>query len=266
MAWNTKQIVQHTEAAKKLCEVKNAALQFISEHTKNVSEQDVIDEIKKLYKKFGLINDHKKEFCIVAFAEHTKEVHYFPTKKTNSKLTSGSLILIDLWARLNTKDAPYADITWMAFYTGSQHKKTTKNTVSDIQKKVPKKIQQTWNILYASREKAISTIQEYVQHKKLPRGVDIDRASHDIIGNAKLAEGIKHTIGHSLGTKHPHGEIPGINWREYSSLIKNMGYTIEPGIYLEKEKFGMRTEIDFYINKNLEIVVTTDEQKEITLL
>ena len=35
---------------------------------------------------------------------------------TNSKIIEdGDLIMIDIWARLNTEGAPFADITWMAY-------------------------------------------------------------------------------------------------------------------------------------------------------
>ena len=98
----------------------------------------------------------------------------------------------------------------------------------------------------------------------MPRGLDIDRVSHDIIGEASFGNSIRHTIGHSLGLKHPHGDIPGINWREYSPILKNVGYTIEPGMYFTD--IGMRTEIDFYISDQKEIVVTTPIQKDIDII
>jgi Xaa-Pro aminopeptidase len=41
-----------------------------------------------------------------------------------------------------------------------------------------------------------------------------------------------------------------------------VGYTIEPGIYL-KNKFGVRSEIDFYINEKNRVVITTKVQREI---
>lgn len=94
-----------------------------------------------------------------------------------------------------------------------------------------------------------------------PRGLDLDRKAHDCLGEAGFGEGIKHTIGHSLGFDSPHGKLPGINWREYSFLLKNIGYTIEPGVYLQK--FGLRSEIDFYIDEKNTVIVTTPIQKEI---
>jgi Xaa-Pro aminopeptidase len=224
-------------------------------------ERDGLDFIRKAYKKHGLVNDHKKEFAIVAFGKNTKEVHYFPLKPLRSKglgdhlknglakgkgtkLVPNTLILLDIWARLDKKNAPYADMTWMFLYG----------------KKVPADILQKWNILKKARDAAIN----YVQKHKLPRGLDIDRAAHDVIGNAGFGSSIKHTVGHSLGFDSPHGKLPGINWREYSPILKNVGYTIEPGMYFKD--FGMRTEIDFYISNKNGVVITTPLQSEISAI
>lgn len=39
--------------------------------------------------------------------------------------------------------------------------------------------------------------------------------------------------------------------------MMDLGYTIEPGLYFENG-FGVRDEIDFYINDNFELVITTN--------
>ncbi len=246
--WTAKQINQHKEAGTKLALIKEEFKQFLAEPKTALTELDCVTFIKKSYAKHGLINDSKKEFAIVAFGKHTNQVHYFPTQETNKKLTPNTLILLDIWARLNKKNAPYADVTFM-FYFG---------------KKVSKQIQKTWEVLTQARDIAVEYIKKELKKAKIPRGLDIDRVAHDIIGEAGLGQGIKHTIGHSLGFESPHGKLPGINWREYSLLQKNVGYTIEPGIYLEK--FGMRSEIDFYIDQEDNVVITTPLQTDIFML
>ena len=45
----------------------------------------------------------------------------------------------------------------------------------------------------------------------------------------------------------------------------NIGYTIEPGVYLAG-KFGARSEINFYIDKNWQLVITTPVQKKLDLI
>lgn len=263
-SWTQKQIKQHEIAGQKLSLIKDEFHSYILQNarmSKEITEKKCVEFIKNAYKKHGLANDHKKEFAIVAFGTNTKEVHYFP-KAQSQKLKPESLILLDIWARLSSpdgsayggqarldvNDAPYADTTFM-FYHG--------NTI-------PKEIQKTWEVLTKSRDNAINYIKKEVKKGKLPRGLDIDRMAHDHIGNNKLGHAIKHTIGHSLGFDSPHGKLPGINWREYSPIMKNVGYTIEPGIYLAN--WGMRTEIDFYINDKNEMIITTPIQSKIEII
>lgn len=241
-SFSSQQIVDHTKAAKLLGIIKD---EFCSHIRRNpsISERDGLDFIKKAYKRQGLVNDNKKEFGIVAFGKNTKEVHYFPKAK-GAKLKPNTLILVDIWARLDKKNAPYADMTWM-FYFGNL---------------IPKDIQKKWKVLAKARDTAI----EYVRKHKLPRGLDIDRAAHDVIGKAGYGNAIKHTVGHSLGFDSPHGKLPGINWKEYSPLLHSVGYTIEPGMYFDN--FGIRTEIDFYISKGGKIIITTPVQMNIDII
>lgn len=241
--WTKSQIENHEEAARKLGLIKDEFYSYILENCR-IFERDGIDFIKKAYKKHRLLNDDRKQFCIVALARNTSDFHYF-VKGKGTRLEPNTLIMLDIWARLSKEDAPYADMTWM-FWLG---------------KKVPKDVQNKWEVLKKARDAAL----EFVRKHKLPRGLDIDRVAHDVIGNAKYGSAIRHTIGHSLGLDHPHGKLPGINWREYSRLQKNIGYTIEPGMYF-KDKYGMRTEIDFYIPKDNEVIVTTPIQKDIDIV
>ena len=71
-----------------------------------------------------------------------------------------------------------------------------------------------------------------------------------------------HNTGHSLGMSKAHGRNGRLGHKYNKDLIRNMGYTIEPGIYF-KNKFGIRSEIDFYISSNMKLVITTDVQKNI---
>jgi Xaa-Pro aminopeptidase len=259
-SWTQKQIKQHEVAGERLGLIKDEFRDFVLEKIKtkqDIYEKDCVEFIKKSYKKHGLVNDDKKEFGIVAFRENTKEVHYFPKAKS-SKLEADSLILLDIWARLDQKAAPYADTTFMFFYPRVEGRKLK------VDRRLPKEIQNTWEVLVKSRDTAINYIKKEIKKGLMPRGIDIDRVAHDVIGNSGLGRGIKHTIGHSLGFDSPHGKLPGIHWKQYSPILHNVGYTIEPGIYLEK--FGLRSELDFYVNDKNKIVITTEVQKTIEVI
>ena len=259
--WSKKKIKKHREAAQKLGLIKDEMVGFL-QTSKGVTETDALIFVEKAYKRHGLVNDHKKEFAIVAFGKNTSQVHYFPKALPRrqagkgQKLKANNLILIDIWARLPKRNAPYADMTWM-FYKGEGGK-------SKVEGRIPKKIQEKWRILTYSRTSTLRYLEKCLRKGKLPRGVGLDRTAHDVIGKAGYGSAIKHTIGHSLGFGHPHGKLPGINWKEYSPLQKNVGYTIEPGMYFKD--FGMRTEIDFYISSKNKIVITTPVQKDIDII
>lgn len=263
--WNKKQIKQHEIAGEKLTLIKSEFAQFLAQQNHRaktaVSETDCIKFIKQAYKKHGLVNDAPKESCIVAFGKNTNQVHYFASTSKPYHLSSNTLVLLDVWARLDEKGAPYADATFV-FYIKSKSK--GQNSKLKVKDQKFEEYQKVWKVLSSARDSAIEYIKKEVKKGKIPRGLDIDRVSHDIIGEAGFGRGIKHTIGHSLGTDGPHGTFPGINWREYAPLLRNVGYTIEPGIYLED--FGMRSEVDFYINDNNQVIITTPLQGEIEIL
>ena len=74
-----------------------------------------------------------------------------------------------------------------------------------------------------------------------------------------------HGLGHELGFKSPHGIGRPISPKNPFPIKKNMGYTIEPGAYIAG-KFGVRSEINFYINKKNQVVLTTKLQKNLIKL
>src|SRR3989344_3878610 len=95
----------HTGAAQLLDRVKNEIINFIRTNP-GTSELKVQKFILKKFKEYKLINEIAKP--IVAFRQNTSFVHYYPSRKTNKKLVPGSLVLIDIWARLDQKGMPYA--------------------------------------------------------------------------------------------------------------------------------------------------------------
>lgn len=111
MAWTRRQILEHKEAVKRLYKIRN---EVFARLVPGVSEKDLQKFVLKQFKKYGLKT--APQTPIVAFRENTSFVHYYPTVKNSKKLKTNSLILLDIWARLNKKSAPFADVTFMAFY------------------------------------------------------------------------------------------------------------------------------------------------------
>lgn len=243
--WSKQQIEFHKTAAQILCKIKDLTIDYIEE-SKKISEFDVQQFILKKFKEFGLKTD--KNPPIVAFAKNTSKVHYFPNKKSNY-LKNRDLILLDLWGKLKYSKAPFADITWMA-YKGDH---------------IPNEIQQIWNVVLKVRKQSILRIKRWIKSGSIPSGNEINQMTRKIMNQNGFGEIDNYYTGHSLGVSSAHGKKANISLSNKKSLSKNQGYTIEPGIYI-KNKFGVRSEVNFFISNNNEIILTTSLQNKITKL
>lgn len=241
MAWTNKQISDHTEAVKRLYKIRDEVIERL---TDGVSEKDLQKYILKQFKKYGLKT--APQTPIVAFRENTSFVHYYPTTKKSKKLRQNSLILLDIWASLNKKGAPFADVTFMAFRGN----------------KMPKAQAKLVKTVFTARDKTLNYVKTEIKKDKLPNGTKIDAVARKFIESRGYKNKFPHSLGHALGFNHPHGTEPALSPRGGSKIEKNLGYTIEPGVYIPN-KFGARSEINFYVNNKNRVVVTTPIQKKI---
>src|SRR2546430_16638924 len=66
--------------------------------------------------------------------------HYMPTATENRPIRPGEMVLLDLWGKLDTTGAVFADITWVG-YTGAQP---------------PEKFVKVFNVVAAARDAAVA--------------------------------------------------------------------------------------------------------------
>ena len=240
------EIKNHKIAAEKLWLVNQKTFQFIKKNINKVSEYDVCRFIISEFKKQGMITDKGKPVQIIAVNENTATVHYFPSKRESKIIKKNNLILIDTWAKLKEKEAPFADITWMV-YSG---------------KNVPKEIQIIFNKVIKARNFALKFIKKNLKNKQFPRTKNIDRAVRDYFKKFGLEKYFPHGLGHSLGFSECHGKYFRFGKKSKAKLKPNIPFTIEPGLYF-KNKFGVRSEIDCYITEDFKIVITSKVQQRI---
>ncbi len=240
--WTDEQIKDHKTAAELLIKVKNITFSYIR-NNRTVSEYDTHQFILKKFKEFDLITD--KDPPIVAFNTNSATPEFYP-KIDSERLKPDTFILIDIWAKLNKKNAPFADITWVAYYGDN----------------IPKKVQNVFNVVLKARDSTLNFVKQGAKEGKIPTGKEVDKVARDIIEKEGFNGKFLHGTGHSIGTTSPHGNRGNLNTKGKKRLSINLGYTIEPGIYLENE-FGVRSEMDFYINKKNKLVLTTPIQKNI---
>lgn len=243
--WSKSVIQNHLKACELLDKIKDSVFNFIKNNP-SISEHEVQGFIYEEFKKNNLIASKPHNQMIVGFNESASSPHYYPKSENPKNLQPNTLILIDIWARLKQRQAPFSDITWIAYYG----------------KEIPEEIQKVWNIVKNARDSCVEFIKTELKKGNFPTGKEIDDAARKIIGDTGYKENILHNTGHSIGFNSPHGTEKGLSQKNPNKIVKNLGYTIEPGIYL-KDKFGIRSEIDFYINDALEVIITTPVQKEI---
>jgi len=257
MSWTKKQIKQHKRAAEALNEIIKKIIEFIKNNP-DITDVETRQFISRQYKKYYLISDKQKS--IVAFGSDTSNVHYYAERPR--RLKQGDLIMVDIWAKLAKIGAPFADITWMLYYG----------------RKPLKQYADAFKIVVQSRDKAISFIKSNLKNKITPTGKEVDAVVRNYLEKHGHGEKFLHGTGHSLGLTSAHGNRTRISRKGKQPLPLNVGYTIEPGIYF-KNKFGIRSEIDFYINspreirlrrskaisrgKNYKLIITTKVQNKI---
>lgn len=244
MGWDQRTINNHLKAAKRLEEVVFKSSAFIKKGS--ATEYGVQQYILKLFKAKRM--DHGGLMPIVAFGKNTSFVHYFPSQYSR-RLKNNTLILIDVFGKLKAGNSPFADITWMLHYG----------------KNVGARVNKIFNLVLESRDLAVKCLKNSLLKGRIPTGADLDKIARNHLDKSGYAKNFLHSLGHPLGFSSPHGKEAGLRRSNFRPLKKNLGYTIEPGVYL-KNNFGVRSEINFYINNRSRLVVTTKPQKKLIII
>lgn len=173
-----------------------------------VTELEVVDEIKRLYKELGA--ECLSFTPIVAFGPHAADPHH---SSDNTVLKEGDCILIDTGC---VKDDYCSDMTRTYFW-----------------KKADEKYLKLHDICREANEAAERIIKPGV------RFCDIDKEARDYISSFGYGEKFTHRLGHSIGCEcHEFGDVGAKNTDPVA--VGNI-FSVEPGIYLADE-FGVRIE------------------------
>ncbi len=168
---------------------------------------------------------------VVAAQENAGNPHYLPTAERSRRIGRDELVLLDLWGKLATPGAVYADITWVGF-TGSR---------------VPDDMARAFSAICAARDQAVALVRDATAAGQELRGWQVDRAAREVLQDRGYAPHILHRTGHSLGTE-VHGN--GVHMDDFEShderrLLAGTGFTVEPGLYFDT--FGVRTEVNVFV-------------------
>lgn len=241
----TNEIKNHKITSKKLDLIKDRVIKFIKKNINQVSEQDARDFILSEFEKENMAIDKIAPHFIV-INEHTDDTHWSVPVKKPKIIGRNNLIMMDIWARLKKRKSPFADITWM-FYSG---------------KKIPKKIQETFDKVIVARDIALDFIREELKNKRFPEAGKVDGAVRNYFNKLGLGKFFTHKTGHSLGCINCHGRHFKLSKTSREKIEPNIPFTIEPGLYF-KGKFGIRSEINCYITEDYKLIITSSVQKKI---
>ena len=246
--WSAEGLASHRRAAQGLREVLQATFQEVTtkvgagqEPTEHAIQQYMMEQFRarQLF----------AEPPIVAVNAHAGNPHYEPRAQGSAPIRRGDLLLLDLWCREEKEGSIWADITWMAF----------------LGSKVPEKHREVWDIVAGARDAAVAFLKESVGRGKPVRGSEVDEVTRDHIRKRGYADRFLHRTGHSIGFEvHGNGcNIDALETIDDRKLIPRTGFSIEPGIYLAD--FGIRSEIDVYMDERT-VEVTTAVQDQIVPL
>src|SRR3954467_6149408 len=114
--WSDEALATHRAASDRLYRIKDRAFDLLRTRAgQPLTEYDVQQAMVKWFEEEGLITDSAP--CVAA-QENAGNPHYQPTSTVSRPINPQEMVLLDLWGKLATPGAVFADITWVGF-TGS---------------------------------------------------------------------------------------------------------------------------------------------------
>jgi Xaa-Pro aminopeptidase len=240
--WTKEQYDSHVVAANNIHQIIQEAFAEVGRRIgadEPVNEYDIQQFMVRRFEEENMTcnDDHP----IVSINANAASPHYQPNAERHSPIKRGDFLLLDVWAKLKTPGAVYADQTWTGF-VGSEP--------TDEHVKV-------FTIVRDARDAAIEFVRESVKAGREIKGAEVDDVSRGVIERAGYGQYFTHRTGHSIGEEvHGNGaHIDNLETRDSRKIIPRTCFSIEPGIYLPGN-FGVRSEIDLYVGDGGEIEVT----------
>ncbi|WP_437194244.1 M24 family metallopeptidase [Planctomicrobium sp. SH527] len=238
--WTEEQWQQHLKAAEVTNKAYDVAWKLIADRVRTgagVSEKEVEEAIMSFFDASGMTTYHPP---IVARNEHSGSPHYETATGADTQIRENDFVLIDLWAKLDEPNSVYSDLTRVG-YVGNE---------------VPPKYAEIFSIVAAARDTGIAMVRSAMASGDSLKGADVDQAVRDVIIKHGYGEYFTHRTGHNIGQEvHGNGaHLDNLETREDRQLLPGTCFSIEPGIYLKE--FGVRLEVDVYIDKAKQVHVT----------
>jgi Xaa-Pro dipeptidase len=244
--WTKEQLDSHLAAGRAIDRIVGEAFKYAADcvrQKKPLTEYELQQWILRKFEEAGIMTEEGPDIAVNANAS---DPHYAPTREKASPIREGDLLLLDVWGKQKAANSVYYDITWMG-YLGT---------------KVPEKYAEVFGVLREARDRAVNLITSSVKAGKPLQGWQVDKAARGVVEKAGYGKYFFHRTGHNIGTSvHGNGaNMDGLETHDVRHLIPRTCNSVEPGIYLPE--FGMRTEVDVYLDGK-EARVTGPVQQEI---
>ena len=228
--WTEDQIKSHFAARDAIDPITAAAFKEIGQRARNggTSEHEMQQWILEAFRRENLVAD---DLPVVAVNANSGNPHYAPEPGNSKPIRQGDFVLLDIWAKKNTPEAVYYDITWTGF----------------VGKSPSDRMQEVFNIVRQARDIGVKTVCEAVATGRPIAGWEVDRAVRGFIKNAGFEQYFIHRTGHSIGTDvHANGaNMDDLEIHDERRILPNSCFSIEPGIYLLE--FGVRSEVNVLV-------------------
>ncbi|HLZ08839.1 MAG TPA: M24 family metallopeptidase [Chloroflexota bacterium] len=246
--WSPGQVSSHRRAAEAVVKVASDTFEYIGDNLRRgVDEVGAADFVRRSFAALNLVTESGPD---VAVNEHSGDPHYEASAATSLAIQSGDWILIDLWAKDPTVGAVYGDSTWVG-YAGAA---------------VPAIHRQVFDSVRRARDLALDLLSTAWHEGRVLEGWEVDAVARASIESDGFGRYFTHRLGHSLGESiHSNGvNLDGFETRDTRTIISGVGFSVEPGIYLPD--FGIRLEVNVYVDPNGGPQVTTPIQSEVVLI
>ena len=228
--WSEEQIKSHFAARDAIDGITAAAFQEIGRRVRNggTNEHQMQQWILEAFRRENLVAD---DLPVVAVNANSGNPHYAPEPEHSKPIREGDFVLLDIWAKKNTPEAVYYDITWTGF----------------VGKSPSDRMREVFNIVRQARDIGVKTVCEAVAAGRPIAGWEVDRAVRGFIRNAGFERYFIHRTGHSIGTDvHANGaNMDDLEIHDERRILPNSCFSIEPGIYLPE--FGVRSEVNVLV-------------------
>jgi len=246
--WTEEQIRSHFAARDAVDAITEGAFKEIGRRVRSggTTEYDIQQWIQEAFRRENLV---ASDAPVVAVNANSANPHYGPDATNSSPIREGDFVLLDIWAKKNTPNAVFYDITWTGF----------------IGPKPSDRMQEIFKVVRDARDAGIKFVTDSVAAGKRISGWQVDDPVRESITKAGYGKYFVHRTGHSIGTEvHANGaNMDNLEVHDERRILANSCFSIEPGVYLDT--FGVRSEVNMLVRSG-SAEVTGRMQKELVII